>query len=353
MNKTHKVMLRTFFLAMFLGSFLLTSVATRAEDDLTGRSIEVHIGFSNSGGGARFWNAIFPFLKDALPDSKIRPIFNDAANGTRAVSAVFNDESETISIGFVRPPEIAHAQLYQRSGIDFDFADAAWIVGVEKEGFIMAARTGLSLDPKKLRATKDDLFLPVSDIEATHATAGIMLSALTGIPAKIVVGFKKKARKQALLAGDVAFYTIARDEGVEQLISEGLVQELYTIVPNPEAPEKAKRTLDDFLVSNAPQVALNYAVSARAMGRAFFAEPGLPRNELDALRDVFQAVLADPEFAAAAKEQGVPFFYVSPSAIQSQADALSNLSEADKELIDRVYKCGLEMSEGTTRSCAF
>lgn len=324
-----------------------------AQSVLDDRTIEVQIGFSNSGGGARFWNAFFPHLRDQLSNTRIRPVFNDAANGARAVSAVLNDDTDAIKVGFVRAPEIALAEFFEKPEIDFQFADANWLLGVEQEGFVMAARSGLPTDPDVLRTSGDKLFVPVSDIEATHATAAILLNAITGIPAEIVVGFKRSARQRALIAGEVAFYTIAMDDELKGLIDEGLIQELYTIVPDATGAFKPAANLEDYVFGSPPEVVIDYMKASRAMGRGFFTESGLSDEELEALRVAFASALKSDGFAKDAKEQGVPFSFVDADAFGAQARALSTFSDDERAQIEAAYQCGLEMSEGTKENCGY
>lgn len=197
----------TLKLKSFVGVFLLvllfsniSSAQITPENQLADRTLEVMIGFSNTGGGARFWNVFSKELRKKLPKTIIRARFNDTASGVSGTSDLFNLEKGALAIGFVRPLEIAFAQINERTEVDFDLRDANWISGVEKDSFIMAARCELPTDPAELRKMEPQLILPVSDILATHATVGILLNAVTGIPAKIVVGFKKSDRKRALIA---------------------------------------------------------------------------------------------------------------------------------------------------------
>lgn len=338
---------------MFLALSSVKSAYAEDFSSLAGETIEIQIGFSNSGGGARFWNALYPLLREYLPETRLRPRFNDRANGARAASAVVNDTTETIMIGFVRPPEILHATLFGPSEADFDFGLARWIAGVEQESFIMFARSDLPSDPASLRTFAGDLFLPVSDIEATHATAGIMLSALTGIHAEIVVGFNSGARRANLIAGDVAFYTVARDPGISALIDEGLAQELYSIVEAGGTGPENSIALGDFLLPDAPQVAVDFVRATRGMGRAFFAEPSISEEHLIALQSLFRVILESSAFASAAQQQGVPFQYVPADVIATAAAAISGLSPEDVEIVSRVYQCGLAMSAIPTHQCDY
>ena len=88
--------------------------------------------------------------------------------------------------------------------------------------------------------------------------------------------FGNSARLKSILAGDADFYTAAADQELQPLFESGDVQALYTIVGEQFPPQVDRsRTLESFLVPGAPQAVVDYIKSARGMGRAFFAPPGV------------------------------------------------------------------------------
>lgn len=327
---------------------------TMPQEQLAGRTLDVMVGFSNTGGGARFWNVFSQELRKRLPTTAIRTRFNDTGSGVDGTSDLFKNNEGSLAIGFVRPPEIAFAQLNEREDVDFDFQKAQWIAGVEVESFIMAARKGLPTDPEVLRAAETQTILPVSDILATHATVGILLNAVTGISSKIVVGFKKSDRMRALLAGDVDFYTIAADAKLEPLLASGDIKALYTIAGDefPTVMGKAE-PLESFLVADAPKSVVAFIKSARGMGRAFYAPPRVSDEDLASLRSLFQEILRDPEFVSKAAQEGVPVAPVTGKTVARQLQELLISDPTQKLLLDRAYACGLSMSRGEATRCDF
>jgi tripartite-type tricarboxylate transporter receptor subunit TctC len=322
-------------------------------DRLAGRTLDVMVGFSNTGGGAKFWQAFSTALRRHLPQTVIRAQFNDTGSGAQGASELYKRPDGTLAVAFVRPPELVFAQINKREGAEYDLAKVNWIAGVERESFIMAARRGLTLDPEALRTSEKQPILPVSDILATQSTVSILLNAVTGITAKIVVGFNNSARLKALLAGDADFYTAAADAELQPLLKSGDLQSLYTIVGDNFPPEVDKgRTLETFLVKGAPQSVVDFIKSARGMGRAFFAPPGVAAEDVAALRNVFASVLTDPEFIKEADSQGIPVAAVAWGEVDQGVKHLMP-NAAAKMAFDKAYECGLAMSEGKAKSCEF
>lgn len=312
------------------------------------------VGFSNTGDGARFWKLFSKALRTQLPDTVIRARFNDTNSGVQGTSEFFHLPSGSLAVGFIRPPEIAFAQLNKRDGVDFDLRQARWIAAVEQESFIMVARRGLPTDPQTLREAVDQPILPVSDILATHATVGVLLNAVTGIRARIVVGFGNSARLKGVLAGDLDFYTAAADAELQPLLKSHDVQSLYTIVGS-EFPAEVdrSRTLETFLVPGAPTAVVDFIKAARGMGRAFFAPPGVSQQDVDSLREVFHAALTSPDFTKEAASQGIPIAAIQWNEIEDGITRLMPDDPAVQTLLDHAYKCGLAMSDGSLVRCDF
>lgn len=331
-----------------------SAAETTPREQLEGRTLTVMVGFSNTGGGARFWNVFSRELRERLPETIIRARFNDTGSGVDGTSDLFKLAEGALAVGFVRPPEIAFAQLNERADADFDFRTAQWIAGVERDSFIMAARRDLPTDPEALRQLEPQTILPVSDILATHATVGILLNAVTGVPAKIVVGFKKSDRKRAILAGDADFYTIAADAGLAPLLASGDIATLYTITGDAFPSEIGDaQPLEHFLVPGAPAGVVDFIKSARGMGRAFYAPPSVSAADLAALRTVFAEILTDPDFVAQAASEGVPVSAVPAATVKEQLNTLLMSDPWLKSQIDMAYACGLAMSRGEIRRCDF
>lgn len=328
--------------------------ALTPEKQLAGRTLSVMVGFSNTGGGARFWNVFSEALRDKLPDTIIRARFNDAGSGVDGTSDLFRLPEGSLAIGFVRPPEIAFAQLNARADADFDFRSAQWIAGVEQDSFIMAARRGLPKDPDALRKLQPQTILPVSDVLATHATVGILLNAVTGVNSKVVVGFRKSDRKRAILAGDVDLYTIAADASLAPLLESGDIEALYTITGKAFPHEMGEtQPLENFLIPGAPTGVVEFIKSARGMGRAFFAPPSVSSEDVAALRRVFAEILRDPDFISHAASKGVPASAVPGETVGEQLNALLTSDAAFKAQIDAAYSCGMAMSRGEIPHCEF
>ncbi len=345
---------QSMLLIVSLALLYSAGLARAGTDPLAGRTLDVMVGFSNTGGGAKFWQAFSNALRRHLPETSIRAQFNDTASGAQGASEFFKLPAGALAVAFVRPPELVFAQINKRDGIDYDLRKVNWIAGVERESFIMAARRELPVDPQILRQSTKQLILPVSDILATQSTVSILLNAVTGIRAKIVVGFNNSARLKALLAGDADFYTAAADAELQPLLKSGDIQSLYTITGQAFPPEvDQNRTLESFLVKDAPPSVVDFLRSARGMGRAFFAPPGVSTEDVEALRRVFAEVLGDPVFIKEADSQAIPVAAVEWTEVEQGVSHLMPADAVAKAQLEKAYECGMAMSEAKVEQCKF
>lgn len=106
-------------------------------------------------------------------------------------------------------------------------------------------------------------------------------------------------------------------------------------------------------MKNAPPAVVDFLRSARGMGRAFFAPPGVSAEDVEALRSVFARVLADPDFIKDADSKGIPVALVEWSEVEKGVSHLMPADAAAKTQLDKAYECGLAMSEGKVDRCNF
>jgi tripartite-type tricarboxylate transporter receptor subunit TctC len=333
----------------------LPAAAPAADDArarLSGRTLDVVVAFSNTGGGARFWNIFAEALRRQLPDTIIRARFDDAGSGTSAAHDLYAMPEGSLAVGFARPAELAFAQSEGREDVDFDIGDARWILSIERESHFMAARRGLPLDMATLRG--QPLIIPSNGIADTGTILTFILNAVTGLQARVVVGFNNADRLRAIVAGDGDLYLTATDHEIDALLEAGDIAALYTIAGDafPASVDRS-RTLESVAVADAPKPVLDYLVTARALGRSFYAPPGVSDEDVAALREIFADALEDPQLLADADKQNLPLALVPGEEVQAMMKVLLLEDPVQKAAVEHAYECGRAMSDGTLDRCDF
>jgi tripartite-type tricarboxylate transporter receptor subunit TctC len=349
--------MRRLFLALVVAliatAVSLPALAQTPAKYFAGRTLDVVVAFSNTGGGSRFWAIFADALRRQLPETVIHARFNDAGSGVSAANELFALPAGSLAVGFVRPTEIAFAQAQGTEDVHYDLGKAKWIQAVERESHFMAGRRGLPLDIATLRKLK--LVIPADDIGDTQTIAATMLDALTGIHGRIVVGFGNAERLRALVVGDADLYTQTDDKEADPLLVSGDLVSVYVIGGGHEFSSKVDQsvTLQSVLMPGAPQDVVDYVVAARTLGRAFFAPPGVSDADVDALRQAFGAVARDPDFIAAANKASVPIAYVPHAEVEQNMQLILLTDPKLKSAVQHIYECGKQMSDGTLDQCDF
>lgn len=330
----------------------LSAQAQTPAEVLSGRTLDVLVAFSNTGGGSRFWGIFSDALRRQLPNTLIRTRFNDAGSGTSAANELFALPQGSLAVGFVRATELAFAQAKGHDDARYDVGQAKWIQAVERTSHFMAGRRDLPLDIATLRKMK--LIIPADEIGDTQTIVATMLNALTGIHGRIVVGFGGSERVRALVVGDADLYTEAADE-VNDLLDAGELVSVYVIGGGTTFSPKVdqSRTLQTVLMPGAPAEVVDYVVAARTLGRAFFAPPGVSDADVAALRLAFEAASKDPALIAAATKGQIPLAHVPHEEVEQKLKLILLSDPALKAAVEHTYACGKQMSEGTLDHCDF
>jgi tripartite-type tricarboxylate transporter receptor subunit TctC len=338
--------------ALLAVTVALSAQAQTPAEVLKGRTLDVLVAFSNTGGGARFWGLFSDALRRQLPGTVIRTRFNDAGSGTSAANELFALPQGSLAVGFVRATELAFAQAEGQDGVRYDISQAKWIQAVERTSHFMAGRRDLPLDIAVLRKMK--LIIPADEIGDTQTIVATMLNALTGIHGRIVVGFGGSERVRALVVGDADLYTEAADE-VNDLLDAGELVSVYVIGGGTAFSPKVdqSRTLQTVLMPGAPADVVDYVVAARTLGRAFFAPPSVSDADVAALRLAFEAASKDPALIAAAAKSRTPLAHVPHDEVEQKLKLILLSDPKLKAAVQHVYQCGKQMSDGTLDHCDF
>lgn len=121
------------------------------------------------------------------------------------------------------------------------------------------------------------------------------------------------------------------------LLTQNKISVLFQIAPS-KAPDLQDIPLVQELASNpGDRRVLEFLLAPQAMGRPFFAPPGVPKERVVALREAFARTLQDPEFLKEAAKTGLDIQFVSGDEVDRILDRAyatpTNLIVRSKELL--------------------
>ncbi len=321
---------------------------------LAGRTLDVVAGFDNAASGARLWGILAPALRQLLPETLIRTRFNDAGGGVSAINDMFALPEGNLSITLALMTAAVFAQTSKAEGVAYDLNKAQWIVGLQRDGQLMAAKRDLPLDMDTLRKGDIRLLSAVDVITGNSALITLILNAVTGLHVQLVVGFKTTDALRALVVGDVDVRRQMTTSEVNALLEAGEIKSLYVIGGGGFSRSvDMSRTLEAVALPGTPQSVIDYVRANAALGRAFLAGPTMAPEDVAALRTVFTELLSDPKVLADVEAQFAGITLVPSDAVEEMMKTLLLVDPAVRAAVDYAHDCGLEMSRNPQASCDF
>jgi tripartite-type tricarboxylate transporter receptor subunit TctC len=348
-------------LKVALAAFATAAISMPAPADeaavarLAGRTLSIVGTFSNTSTGARLWNVLSPHLSARLPQTRIRFRFNDAGGGISALNDVFAEDGKDLSIALSVLPELAFAQAQGAEGVAFDLSKAQWIIGFERSGHVMAVRRGLSLDMDELRQPGQRLLSPGDSINGSGEILLLMLNAVTGLHAQIVVGFNSADSLRAIVVGDLDIKRQQLNPEAAALLEAGEIVSLYVISDSDQLPSQVdrSRTLESVTLPGTPPAVLTYIRGMLDLGRAFLAAPNQDQEDVAALRVVLGEVMSDPAVVAQIAAEVAPIEMVPHETVEQTIRTMLLTDPKVRAAAELAHSCGLEMGRGTLERCDF
>jgi tripartite-type tricarboxylate transporter receptor subunit TctC len=295
-------------------------------DFYSGKNLQLAIGYAPGGGYDIYARALARHMARHIPGNPSITVQNmPGAGSIKAANYLYNiaPKDGTVFGGFSRGAFL-DPLLGRGDGVQYVAAKYGWLGSISNEVGVCAFRTESGI------ATWRDMQTKSYVIGSTGAGADsdvfpIVLRKMFGLPMKVVTGYRSAAdvvlainRKEvdgrcgwswsSMMAWNKDLYQSKAITVVLQLASQKLAE-----LPDTPSIMEVARDADQ-------QAALKLILSRQMMARPYVAPPGLPPERLKALRQAFDATMADPDFLADAQRQDLEVRPVSGR----EADALIN-----------------------------
>jgi tripartite-type tricarboxylate transporter receptor subunit TctC len=300
---------------------LLSSGATLAQEPFyKDKTINLLIGYGAGGGNDLRGRLVARYLEKHIPGNPSVVVQNmPGASGTVQVNYMFDTaEPDGLTIGDVNR-EAAVAEVADRPGVRYTFADFEWLGGLTLEPMIVFIRSELPYETlDDLKQASEPLNFGARQAGATNFLAGKAVEAL-GVPVKMVLGYSGSQLSLAFEQGeiDASALTFSSFGNRPDWITEegdGLARLMLALGVN-----KAKREMPfGPELEVAPENKDLYNLLNLALGlpnATFAAPPGTPEDRVVILREAFQAMIDDPEFREEAAKMGVSLEPIPPEEV--------------------------------------
>lgn len=324
--------------ALSLAAHLAQSIPALAQEPnaefYRGKTLRVIVGYDAGGGFDAYARLLANYLKLHLPGQPSAIVQNmpgaASLKASNYVSMVGPQDGTLLAIPNHAVP--LNAIVWKEVGDGLDVSKVNWVGRLDAIDAVMAAwhTTAMrTIDDAKAR----ELIVAGTAPTGTSVMTPTALNKLIGTRFRVVQGYKGTSDQYvAMERGEVAGMGNAIWSQLKRShphwIAERRIVPLYqdAIVRSPDLPDVP--TIVE-LVSGPDDVkVMRLLASTSAVGRSFFTGPAVPRERVAALRQAFDAMTRDAEFAAAARQQNIVVNPMSGAELQAMIAELTTYPES-------------------------
>ena len=336
-------------LALALATGVRAPASAQAVSDFyAGKTIQVLIGFSPGGGYDLYGRVIARHMGRHIPGNpKLVPQNMPGAGSLKAVNYLYGvAPKDGTALAHFAPGVLFEPLLGHAEGAQFDATKFTWLGSASREASVCAFIASAGIKSWADMRSKPTI-IGASGGGAESDVFPTVLRNMFHLPLKIVTGYPggteiTLAMERHEVDGRCGWSWTSLLSRSKALLDSHQLDVVLQI-----ALQKTKDLPDVPLIvdvtDNAEQkAALKLIVARQSIARPFAAPPGIPAERARALREAFAATLADPEFIADAKSQGLDIEAVqgaevealirevyasSPQAVQLATAALREIKE--------------------------
>jgi tripartite-type tricarboxylate transporter receptor subunit TctC len=298
------MILRVAAVAALLVGFAGTAAAQTPAAFFKGKSISLQIGFGVGGEDDLWARTISRFMGNHIPGNPmVVPQNVPGSGGLLVANRLYNTAPKDGSVIGLINRGIPFEPLLGGQGAQFDALKFNYLGSPGRDTTVCAARKDAAAKSLADLATKE-LVVGGTGSGADTAIYPRILASLLGLKIRVVNGYKGSHDIQLAMERNevqgicLAFDSLSRGT----LAREGRVNVLLQAALTPDPRLKDVPMAIESARSPDERKALELFFARAAIGRPFVAPPGLPQDRLAALRQAFDATLADAAFRDEAKK---------------------------------------------------
>lgn len=294
-----------------------------------GETIDFVVPFDPGGGYDTYTRTIAPYLAECL-GAEVVVLNEPGAGSLLATGRTATARPDGLRIQIMNMPGVLSSQIAGAEGVRFDLNEFSWIGRIAAPPEVVLVQAGGEVQSfEDLQAASDTVQFVATGPGASDYINAAVLAQAYGIPYEITTGFAgSQEATSAVIAGDADVHVMPFDTVLPVIESDQatpvavLAEELPEYMP--EAP----------LIGDLPQPPgngqdlLDSLENLSASGRAVAAPPGVPEEELTALREGFTCAMEDQALLDELAEQKRPVNYMEGA---EYADVVSEVLDSPEE----------------------
>lgn len=311
-----------------LAAALLAGAPVMAQESVeefyAGKTIDMIIGYSPGGGYDQYARLVARHLGNYIPGNpEIVPRNMPGASSRLAAGYIYNVAPQDGTVLGTADQSLAVAQAMGDEALELDASGFGYIGSPAMENNVLITWHESGVE------TVDDAKETAIPIGATGGSTSsqypTIMNELLGTRFEIITGYPGgNDINFAMESGEVSGRGSVNWASVKPLgwYEEGLINVLVQIGLQSEADLTDVPLLYELAENEEDEQLLRLLSAPTAIGRPIFTTPNVPEERLQALRDAFDEMVADPAFIEAAANEGLGVIPVSGEQLQATVDEI-------------------------------
>jgi tripartite-type tricarboxylate transporter receptor subunit TctC len=277
------------------------TLAQSGADFYKGKTVFYIVSTAPGGGYDSYGRLVAEYMQRHLPGSTFVVKNMPGAGHLIGANAIYASKPDGLTIGTFNTGLI-YNQVVKQEGVKFDLEKMSWIGKAASDPRVIAIASQSPIKTyKDLVAQKEPVNFSTAGLgSASYVETTVLTSALK-LPIKILTGYNGSDDQLAMRRSEVVG-SIASRSSWEPFIANGYGRFIAQIGGSEkDIPQLAPQVTDP---KGKSMVAL--VQSQGDIARLTAGPPGIPKEQLDALRAAYRAALEDKELLEKAKKLGIP-----------------------------------------------
>ncbi|WP_176762491.1 Bug family tripartite tricarboxylate transporter substrate binding protein [Pelagibacterium luteolum] len=324
-------------IGLFTAGYGGSAMAQSVEEFYAGNTVTIYVGFGPGGGYDLYARLASEFLGRHIPGNPEVIVENmPGAGGRTAAMYLYSIAAQDGTALSVPVQSIALDSLLNVLPGDLDARNFIAIGRMTPE-----YELGMVWNTVEADTLEEIMETPVTFASTGAGSASsfvpLMLNDMIGTQFQVIQGYQgANAAMLAIETGEVdaamqglAGMTVSKPDW----IPEGIVDVVWQLGVTPHQQLPDVPAIGQLGNNDLDKASLRLVASAAEIGRALITTPNVPEDRVAALRTAFDAMVADPEFIAAAETRN---HLLDPMTGQELQDEIAAQMDVPQEVIDRV-----------------
>jgi tripartite-type tricarboxylate transporter receptor subunit TctC len=292
-----------------LAAIGLTAVTTAASPAFAqsgavffkGKTVTYIVSTATGGGYGSYGRLVAEYMQRYLPGSTFIVKNIPGAGHLIGANAIYASKPDGLTIGTFNTGLI-YNQVIKQEGVKFDLEKMSWIGKAASDPRVVAIANQSSIKAyKDLLEQKELINFATAGLGSASYVETMMLTSALKLPIKILTGYNGTDDQLAMRRGEIVG-VIASRSSWEQFVKNGYGHFIAQI----GGSEKDLPQLAPQITNPSGKTLIALVQSQGDIARLTAGPPGIPKEQLNTLREAYRKALEDKELLEKARKLGLP-----------------------------------------------